>query len=522
MTKAQQLTLWFSGCIVLAVCIGIAPFFINGFSLTTPDAGGLACGAHTLATTGDFSTDRTAGLGYNFNICWSKLTYPAVQVVNAIVMKVWPSAAYWKVIPFNSVMVLVLCVVLMMVLVWRTTRDVTITGYVGILSSAAPMVLRPLMLTPQNIYGYAVILVIMVALGELSRYPKRWWWWLVVASCSVLLGFTHTLSFGLAAVTFTIWFGLFYLPNWRYRLGLLLVGGIAGFIVYQNNTVFTFVQNAVHLFFGSFSGYDHPLYDHPALWGYVVTALAGIGICFSPKIEPKMKWLFICWLVVPVAFAHLSAFGVHLLPERFVAFSWIGMVVFASIGLAQLGKLLRWPLWFMSVFSIIVLSAQIIHTVVYIQDDINGWSDRFKPHTDYIEALQILNKTSPDHGLLVGVMAVSNREITFAPIWYDGPIASYPWYNLDHKNIKSFTANSSVYKAVLNNPTSPEYLRVQAFYTIMTKPNSPEAKQAATTYDIEYLILPKQSQAGIIWYKANPTQFTTFYENDTYIIYQLR
>lgn len=521
MTKAQQLTLWFAGCIILAAVIGFIPFYMNGFGLTTPDAGGLTCGAHTLATTGQFAADRTAGLGYNFNICWSKYTYPTVQIFNAMVMKMWPGS-YWQVIPFDSILMLIVCAMMMMVLSWRMTRDVFTTGITGVLSAGAPMALRSLILTPQNLYGYAIVITLLVILNELIMQPKRWWWWLVVVLLVTLLGFTHTLSFGLTVVTLGLWFWLFYLPNWRYRAIGLGVGIIAGVLLYSNSQTNALIQGAIHLLFGGMSGYDHPVYDHPALWGYVATALAGFGIWCLKSLPRPTRWLLICWLIVPITFAHLSVFGIKLLPERFVAFSWMSITILAAIGLAQLSKLLRWPAWFVTVFTIIILSAQITHAVVYMKDDVDGWSDRFRPHADYIQALQALNQSSPDHGVLVGIMAVSNREITFAPMWYDGPIASYPWYNLNHKNIKSFTAESSLYKTIIADPTNPEYLRIQAFYTIITKPNSAEAKQAATTYNLEYLILPNDSQAGVIWQKAKPTQFTKAYENQTYTIYQLR
>jgi hypothetical protein len=232
--------------------------------------------------------------------------------------------------------------------------------------------------------------------------------------------------------------------------------------------------------------------------------------------------LMISWLVVPLIMGHLSVIGWILLPDRFVAYCWLGVVLLAAVGIEQLRTMIKWPAWLWLGCVLLIWSAQLAHTVVYIKDDITGWSNRFKPQAEFITAVQWLNTNQPNDGVLVGIMAAANREITFAPLWYDGPIASYPWYNLNHRNLKSFKANSSLYKTVFTDQTSAEYLRVQAFYNIIAKPNSPEAYPAAQQYHLSYLIMPKGSQADIIWQTAQPASFPQIYENQTYRIYSLR
>ena len=107
-------------------------------------------------------------------------------------------------------------------------------------------------------------------------------------------------------------------------------------------------------------------------------------------------------------------------------------------------------------------------------------------------------------------------------MWYDGPITSYPWYNLNHRNLKSFKAKSGLYQGVFADPTNPEYLRIQALYTIIAKPKSDQAKPYALKYNLAYLIMPKGSQADTIWQKAQPEYFPQIYENDQYRIFSLR
>ena len=74
--------------ILQAIGMGIVPFVLYDWYLMTPDAGGWACGAQTLANTGQFSDGHTANLGYNFNICWTKDLYPGLQYFLAAIIHI--------------------------------------------------------------------------------------------------------------------------------------------------------------------------------------------------------------------------------------------------------------------------------------------------------------------------------------------------------------------------------------------------------------------------------------------------
>ncbi|EKD75941.1 MAG: hypothetical protein ACD_43C00272G0011 [uncultured bacterium] len=526
MSKRLLITVFISVSL-FALVLAITPFYLNNWFITTPDAGGLACAAETLIKTGHFSDGQTAGLGYNFNVCWTKEMYPVLQIVMASLLWLAP-ALHWLVVPITTVIMFVFCVFGLQIFAWRLTKSVSATLFIGIFASTAPMLLRPLILTPQNVFGYALIIVVLIILHELHLRQRalqpRWWLWLLGMLALLMLGATHTLSFGITGIVMAIWFFAIYLKSWKYRLVLLGGGAVLVGAVLALNVLPISLTQIWAMFHGGLSGYDHPLYDHPAIWGYIATSLAAVGIFMAPnalKLEKKTYWFLLVWLLVPLLLGHVSWFGLTLLPDRFIAFTWISITVFAGLGLVALIKRVRFPLPLLVGFVTLLLGAQTIHAITYCKDDVMGWSDRFQPHAEFIEALSWLNQ-QPSRGTLIGIMAVANREITFAPIWYDGPVASYPWYNLNHKNIKSFKANSSLYKTIFAEPQSAEYLRVEAFYTIITKPNSAEAKTAAQQYNLSYLILPIDSQAGKIWQKAAPEQFTLIYENTNYHIYQLQ
>lgn len=522
MSKRFQLIGAFLAVSVLAAAIAIMPYYLNNWFLTTPDAGGLACGAKTLATTGHFSDGQTASLGYNFNICWTRETYPALQVILAGILRLAPTLD-WLVVPLTSIAAFVAGALGLQWLSWRLTRSISTAVITGMFASTALMALRALILTPQNIFGYTLIIYLLIILHEL-HVRQRWWLWLLGAVTLLMLGTTHTLSFGIGGIMVALWFTFMYEQKWPYRLGLIAAASIAAVGLIVTNILPWSLTEIWSLFHGSLSGYDHPLYDHPAIWGYGLTSLAAIGIFISPRVlqlEKKTYRLLLVLLLVAVLLGHAAWFGLTLLPDRFIAFTWISITLFAGLGFTTLQQRLRLPRPIQFAFMTLLLGAQLVHAITYSKDDVVGWSSRFQPREEFITALSWLNQ-QPNRGTLVGIMAVANREITFAPMWYDGAIASYPWYNLNHKNIKSFKANSTLYQAVFADPTSQEYLRVQAFYTMITKPNSVEAKTAALQYNLRYLILPIHSQADTIWQEASPEQFTLIYENNRYRIFQLQ
>lgn len=518
MSTRLTVALSVTAIVMQAVLVGVIPFALNDWFLTTPDAGGWACGAQTLADTGQFSDGHTAGLGYNFNICWTKEFYPALQYGLAALVLLTGVAAH-QLVPLLLIVVLAGLSMTMWAVGWRITGSHKIALLTGLGTSITPIVLRSEILTPQNLIGYWLVAVLLLVISQLIA-SKQPWWWLGIIVLAGLLGYAHSLSFSVATLAGTMWFYGWYLPNWKWRLSLGLLGIAGGIALWFIDFLPVSLHDAVGQFTsGAFAGYDHPLYDHPAFLGYGLVVVAAVGILFGRLPDRSSKGLLFAWFIVPLLLGHMSLVGWVLMPDRFIAYIWFSIILFGAIGVDYLlkrqSKAIGWML------LVVMWGAQFVHTVIYIKDDIDGWSNRFQPHVEFVEALQWLNQ-QPDQGILVGIMAAANREITFAPLWYDGPIASYPWYNLNHRNLKSFKAKSSLYQTVFADPASPEYLRVQAFYTIIAKPKSDQAKPAALQYNLAYLIMPKGSQADDIWQQAQPEHFTQLYENTAYRIFSLR
>lgn len=351
---------------------------------------------------------------------------------------------------------------------------------------------------------------------------QKYWLWLVVLVLFFLLFFTHTLSFGIAAVTIVLWFILFYLRSWKLKIIPFALAALITFFDWQYSFLPLPTRQVWSILHSGSVGYQHPLWDHPAVWGYIITSLAAIGLFVRSQIHVKIKWLMLTLLAVSLLFGHAYFFGLTLLPERFIAFSWIPMAFFAAIGLEQLIAKLNFKKPVTALIIILLLAAQTTHAIVYMRDDYNGWSKRFQPRPKYIEALKWLNKNSTWKGPLLGVMNVSNREISFAVHFYDGPAVNYPWYNLNHRDITDFAAKSSLYAAAFQNPQNPTYLHLKKIYTIIVLPETNEAKMYAEELGLKYFIVWKPAQDGKIWKKARPEHFPKIYENEKYAIYDLQ
>lgn len=512
--------------LVVTAVMGALPFIYNNFMLTTPDMGGLACGSQHLAETGQFSDGQTANLGYNFTVCWTKDLYPALQWIHAGLLMVLPVSA-WQLVQITTVLGVMACGVFMWFIVYSLTRSPLYAGIAGIFTAATPALLRAAMLTPQNVHGYALILLIVCLLCWLITKEYNKWWLTLLLVPLLFLGMVHQLSFGIIGLVLVGWILGFYLQSWIWRFGFAAVALVA---VLGNEffTVLPFtVQSAWALLQHNFGGYDKPLWDHPSIWGYLVTALAAVGWALYRELPRSLLSLFTLLVIVPVILGHLSVFGIILLPDRFITYAWLGLVPLACFGLIAIQQRFAMPHVTMSrvvlgCFFGLLLAAQVTHGVVFVKDDVNGWSKRFKPSEDFITAMTWLNDYDEVNGIVLGIMAVTNREITFSPTWYDGPVISYPWYNLNHRNLKKFQANSALYKSVFENESDPEYQRVLALYTIITKPNQEQVPQYIQQYNVRYYIIPIDSQAYDILAEKKSIPYQQIYSNELYVIYELQ
>lgn len=494
---------------------------LNNFAVT-PDTSGLACAAESLAETGQPRVYEI--LPTMYEMCWLPTTYPALQHLHAALLRLLP-LSHTTLVNLTSSIVYGLCVLAIGLIGWLISHRPLGLFLTGVLAAVNPALLRALVLTPQNLYGYLLI-ICGVGISLWAIQTRRRWWLLSLVPLLYVLHLTHTLSFGIAGLIFVPWVCLALLPSWKLKLSLLPVLCLGVAAAYYWGLIPKDLTTAARfLFDNGYPGIYRPLWDHPAIWGYITTALAAIGVFLVLPRKPLptiSTWLILMVGLVPILLGHLDFLGIRLLPNRFIPFAWISLVPLAALGLLELHTRLRLQQWMFTVIITLLVSAQAVHGIVFMQDDINGWSARYRPEAEFREALIWLDHNRPA-GRLLGVQSAINQEILLAPLWYHGHTVYYPWYSLNHRDITNFAVinASSPFASIFSQPDNPVYQRLHQLYYLITQPKSPEAKTAVQTQQLNYLILWKRSPDFLIWQAAQPKKFKLIYENEFYVIYRL-
>ncbi len=510
---------------VLALFIASYSFHINNYAVT-PDFSGLACAADHLATEGTFSDYEIPETTYE--MCWRPDTYPLLQIFHAGLLALLPIAS-WQLVMLTTGLAFLTCALGIWFIVYKLSKSPLFAFVASAFTLFSPALIRSLVLTPQNLFGYAGLILGIILCLYLIMNDKHKLVLVVSVPLLILLAFTHKLSFGIAGIVFSFWFVFIFLKSWKIKIAAIVSGMVVVMLGMVLNILPVTYTEIVKLFSESkFEGVYHPIWDHPAIWGYIITSLGILGLLLllfdRNNLNNKIKWLFMLLFIVPLIFSHLPVIGIHLLPNRFVPFVWISLAFFAAYGFLKTRILLNMPRWLFGILLVFLIGTQAVHGYVFMQDVINGWSVRYQPRTGFAEALEWLSENDPEAELL-GVQSAINQEILLAPLWYEGHTVYYPWYNLNHRDIKSFTVvnPSSPYSEIINQPEHPVYKRLQALYTIITNPTSDLAKEYIKQHKIDYLITWKRSgEYYKIWDKIKPKDYPKVYESDKYIIFDLQ
>lgn len=512
---------------VLAVGMSLWSLYLNNFAVT-PDIAGLACAGDYLAQTG--TAREYPILQTTYEMCWQPETYPFLQHAFAAVERI---TNHSHITLAHSLTVLsYLGVALMMwVITWQLSKRIWVATLGAGFALFTPALVRAMLLTPQNVVGYFLLLIVISCL--LAFTQKRQW--LYAIPVTVLLGFTyfvHTLTFSVMAVIVLVWFLVIAVRPWWLQLGLTVVGVTTLASQFVLNWLPEALASRLDYFLNSpLSGFDHPVWDHPAIWGYLMLALGVIGLALWPfpvATARAQRLTMLVIAIVPTLLGHASVLGIGLLPNRFIPFTWLALTPLAALGAVYLVVILfsKWKFggWISGIILGIMMTAQIAHGIFFMIDDLSGLAYRYTPRAGYVEALTWLNETDSTATVL-GVQSAENQEVLVSALWYQGLVRYYPWYALNHRDLKKFSVinkGSSPYTNVVDNPSDPNYSWLYDFYTIVAKPNSPEAALAITTEQLDYFITAKQSKVYTeVWLNADADTYPIVYDNGYYIIYEL-
>lgn len=504
------------GCVLLgALAVGLYTYAPTQFQPTTPDSAQLACGAYSIISEGNFAEDHTRNIQLDYNSCWTVNTYPGIQLVTAFVgLVVGDPALATTILAIGMYM---LCVLLVMLILYEASGSRVVAGIGGLLALTSLSLVRSLLLTPHNLYGYAFTLgvfLIVVNYGKNKPQLALIATWLLTA----LTYFFHTMSFALLATSLTLFtaYHIIKNKNWLIGFGLFIVAGIGLYVITKSFNPLALLD---HLQGYTVTGIIRPLIEHIALWGYTTVALSGIGIWLMRKYFPTVTTqLTLIYAVVCLFGTQLYLFNLHLLPDRMTAYMWIPLTITAScfilFSLQTFGK------WKTIIVMSVVLLAQTGHALVFIKSEYNEISVRYQPTPQFIEAMQWLEDHRTKKTFVFTISNVINRQANYAGLYYHGDIVSYPWYRLNHKDISDLNSKDEIYKSFLKDHASDEYVQLNGMYNLINFPTSDATQKYIKKSKLTHVLLWKSESSYQIW-QAAVVEYPVVFENSEYSIYKL-
>lgn len=500
----------------LAISFGVFLYSISPTIPLSPDTAALACAADHLSSTGQFIDSRTHHISIVYEPCWTKNIYPEIQLITSLVTKIF----FGDAILATSVLAILLYTLIVLICSWTVQRlfhSPSLTSIAGLLTISSLALTRSLTITPHNLYGYLIIAVIFLLLTYTPKVPfflYMLFLWLVTGVAYIL----HPMSFAVLAGSLGIFSLYILIIRKQWLLASIMILGL-----YITVSIITHSLHPLSLMYYlqgySVYGIVKPIWDHVALWGYIPISLAGLGIMQSIKEKQTLLTRFALIMSVCILLAvHSYTVGIRILPDRLSAYLWMPLLFFSMYGLRFLQKKLH-PIWFVMCITFI-LSAQILHAVIFTQGNFQEITSRYIPSSNFISALNWLEEHRTDSMLVIGVSDIINQEIAYAGLYYNGNIIPYPWYKMNIKNIQDLSSKDAYFKIILADTSHEQYNVLTGMFYTITQPNSTQSNNFVKKYGITHVLLWKRGPAFPLW-QYQSESYTVVYENEEYIIYSL-
>lgn len=484
--------------------------------LPGPDAVQLACAADHLAKTGEYITTSTKGITLNYTSCWTTNYYTTIQYITAQISQLLNNSV-WATISL-AIGLYTICILLIGLIVYRLTNIVWLGIIASIMTSVSMGLLRSLLVTPHNLYGYVAILL-CIALLVVWRDKNIWWQLVGLWSISALSATLHQLSFAILAVAvscFTL-HSIVTQKKWWLGIGCMIIGYFVLVLgIHSWNPLYVIdILYSIHV-----PGIQKPWYDSLAILGYLSVPLAIIGAAqsFEQFRKSSAHAFLLYYTIIVIAFRLAYLINITILPERVIAYLWPVIIIWASLGLYILLKNIH-GIWHWLVMTCL-LWGMAWQGMFFIISDIQEIKNRYLPSPDFIAAAEWLEQNRTSNNFVMGINNINNRQIQYAGLYYKGDIIAYPWSDMDFRDITKFTSLSTQFQSILSDPTSKQYLDLYGLYMISSQPTSPTAQDFIKTYGINYMIIWKPEQTYTIWQKTIYAKHIV-YENQNYVIYAL-
>ena len=392
-----------------------------------------------------------------------------------------------------------------------------------------------------NILGLIILWCILLFLIKYNTKEKKY---LVIALflLSTLI-FVHIFTFFTLVCILAIYF-IIKIKNKKYLIPTLC---LLMFLMYVGKLFFSGgnlnIKDYIILFlyegniqYAASIKFAHPLWDHPATWGYTLTVLGLIGLkelIFKPNI--KNKELILLFLVVPVLWANTRYIHFLLIPHRFLFYGSIGLLLLVPLGFEKLSILKKFKngkLLYNAMIISIILSTT-VHALSFELSDYHDWGKTTLPTEDDMEAMEWMKENVNDSYCTLSIgywpfmqagnwsrILAERKFLCAPPTWKDAP--KKPTY----ETLKPHGIIGSIIQPFLNEKVYEEEKKYQLkkweksfdLWFILANVDSEKSTELMDKYDIKYIYMyssaPENNKI------KNSNNFIVIYKKGDVIIYE--
>ncbi|MFA6391495.1 MAG: hypothetical protein WCW66_01900 [Patescibacteria group bacterium] len=540
--------------LLISVAIAGLPNFVSGQFPVWKDSIAVACSVKHIGENGEL------GLGDNFYInfdnvnipyCWDKNVYPLNQIY------MYAFSSFSSIDPAMTVTLVYILIYLLIVtavylVAWELYNKHHLAFLSAILAGTSLALLRILTISPQQLFGFLLILFIVWNLLQYKKTNQKKYLLLILITV-LNLALIHQLSLVVVSIALVIYFISIIKKKVLIIPFLLVAFSIIAFGLYifsSGNNPLDYILKTIY--YASTIGMSnllpaHPIWEHPAILGYFLSIFGLFGALinlFTKKSPLKVFW----WSMILFCLfmTHSYLLGFYFVGYRFLFFLFLPLSLLAPIFFVKIsgafGKSARYPIAIIIILSIL---ASGIHGVNFLLDNYNGLSKPVLPTKEYREAITWLNDHSNKTDTVLTTIRNDQKYGTFLPYLYNGNVMIFPTFYF-HKpmefefrgdeNTYSYSGQSANPTTVIGKLIKPYVINTeddekefissyedqrQVLYEMFKMtyyPKDIESQEYLDKYDIRFVIIWRGKPESQIY--ANTSEFKKVYQTESIAIYQ--
>ncbi|MFH1535109.1 MAG: hypothetical protein ABIF80_03940 [Patescibacteria group bacterium] len=539
--------------LLISVAIAGLPNFVSGQFPVWKDSIAVACAVKHIEQNGELGLGDNFYINYdNVNVpyCWNENVYPLNQIY-MFSFNTFSGLDPALTVTLVYILIYLLIVTAIYLIAWELYHKHHLAFLSAILAGTSLALLRILTISPQQLFGFLLILFIIWNLLQHQRTKQKMYLLLILIAV-LNLAILHQLSLVVVSFALVVYFisiikrKILIIP---FLFGASAIIALGVYIFSSGNNPFDYILTT--LYNASTIGMSnllpaHPIWDHPAILGYFLTIFGIFGAfvnLFTKKSPLKVFWWSM--IVFCLFMTHSYLFGFYFVGYRFLFFLFIPLSLLSPLFFEKLsetlGKSFKYPILIIIILSIL---ASGVHSVNFLLDNYNGLSKPVLPNKEYREAIGWLNDHSDKTDTVLTTIRNDQKYGTFLPYLYHGNVMIFPTFYF-HKPMEfEFRGdeNTYSYSDQITNPqtvigkfikpyildTGEEQKYTASFenqkqvlyemFKVLYYPRDKESQKYMVEYNIRFVIVWRGKTESKIYSKL--TGFENVYQNDSIAIYQ--